>query len=880
MSRFLPWLTTFLQARRSPARRSAPRKAVRPTVEALENRLVPTITFLQQYGIQAYSNTQAVMNYDVPVYLLFWGSYWKNTTSDPEGATPTEQEVQQDIQSILGGPYLNTLKQYGATGKAYIADVVVDGNSEPPAGLNNGDLKNELLDHGLPEPDDFDNAPVYCVITPPNFKSTDSGFTGASHNTKYWWDGDAGVDPDSMPLIWLGGLQPYGMPQNGNYPDGNPKDGTVRDWYSTNFSHELAETITDVGDNGTSILASGGFVNKFGLSQTGTQIGDNEATQYTYRVNGVLTQSLWSLGDGENYVVADGNTTNFNVDTKDNNILNIQGVQNGQTNAGITFDVVTAGPRQGSLRVTMDTPHGPETAQFEPNQISAIQVNLGDGQDMVDVKNLPANVSLSITKGTSGQVTVQLGPNAQNLANNITLFRADGNATFTLAGSYTGPVTDSLNGVGPDSGILSVGRLAVIYDGFPSVTLSPTGTISRLTLQGSSFTSEQTTVTDAGTGSVWLDGRKGIKYSGVLELDDLTPAQSATYEFTGDDRFLGVTTTSVQVVDGPVVGGFQTTSLQQFFRRLGVAVMDPVNFAGKMNVTVQGGWQDITVGVIGVNNPNPAAGLATLAIDPGRGGILVNVAATPATVVTTVTNSGVSGNVETVTLKESGNGVQAIRGKVVVQNPNPNYGGKTNLIVDDTGDRTPQTAISLKDTELDGLAPAAITWDGIASLTVTGGSGGNAFSLLSFGKSPLTTLNAGSGGDSFTVQAFATSAYQLTINGGPGYDQLFIDVMTPGTKVFQTSTTVYLSNPSAPHGGNSTISYTDVEKVDVNQVTGLPPPPPGGGGDGGGNGPPAPGGQSPAGVESPHKPRKKRGHPRRQRHGVRHLKQTGQTNRK
>jgi hypothetical protein len=109
------------------------------------------------------------------------------------------------------------------------------------------------------------------------------------------------------------------------------------------------------------------------------------------------------------------------------------------------------------------------------------------------------------------------------------------------------------------------------------------------------------------------------------------------------------------------------------------------------------------------------------------------VESTPKSVATTVINDGVWFNLETVTLNTPSQGVQAIYGTVDVEYSLVNWGAKTNLVIDDTGDKTARSGVNLIDGQLTGLAPAKITWGAITSLTVTGGSGGNSFNVFSLG---------------------------------------------------------------------------------------------------------------------------------------------------
>ncbi len=384
MSRSGKWFRKLFQAGPSQGRNGTRRDQTRLTVEGLEDRCVPTIVFLPQYGQEGFQDKGGLRLNDVPVYLIFWGSYWKNTTTDATGATPTAQEIQSEVQSILGGPYLRLLTQYGVNGNAHLAGTYFD-NSDPSSGSFDGsqlsdDVVDTLQDNGsgLPEADDLSVTPLYCVVTPPGVmskKGNAASFNGMQYDVDFPF-----TDPDQIPLIWLGGVQPNGIPQN----------GTVRDWYSTNFSHELAEAITDINGDAIRVSPTPAFTNQFGANATGQEIGDNEADQYTYRVNGVLTQSLWSQRDGA-YVVSDGTAPTFSV--------------NGRTltlNGDATIDVAQSGPSQGGVRVT----YGGAVAQFEPGQLTGIQVSSA-GNETLTLNALPSGVSLFA--GAGGNLTIIYG---------------------------------------------------------------------------------------------------------------------------------------------------------------------------------------------------------------------------------------------------------------------------------------------------------------------------------------------------------------------------------------------------------------------------------------------------------------------------------------
>jgi hypothetical protein len=407
MSKLAHWFRKSSKNHRSRARRTRP--PARLSVESLEERTVPTIVFLPKYGPEGFADNHGTRLSDVPVYLIFWGSYWKKTTTDTNGSTPTVNEITSDVQSILGGNYLKLLTQYGVNGSAHLAGTYFDTSDWSSGSFDFSDVAHVadgLQDGGgLPEADDLSTTPLYVVVTPPHAQLKES--SAASKNGMQHDDDPPYTDVDQIPLIWLGGLQPNGIPQN----------GTVRDWYSTNFSHELAEAITDIGGDAIRVSPNPAFTNKYGQDATGQEIGDNEAEFNTYRLNGVLTQSLWSKNNGA-YAVSDGTTQQFIVT---NGILLVQGDQGGVRDDTITLDVAASGPSKGGVRVTLNG----EVAQFEPGQITSIQVYTGGGNDTVNVEAVPAGVSVALNKQGSGPATLNVSPGAHewgNIQSDVTVY--------------------------------------------------------------------------------------------------------------------------------------------------------------------------------------------------------------------------------------------------------------------------------------------------------------------------------------------------------------------------------------------------------------------------------------------------------------------------
>jgi len=200
------------------------------------------------------------------VNLIFWGSGW-NTTPAPN---PSLVAVANDIASILTGPYVSALDQYGVSparfGAAYLD------TSNPPNPFNTGNVQNkitDLIDNGtLPEPDEEPNDQFHCVLMPPgvSFQPGTAGglHTYAEYTDLDWFDLDWN---DRSHMAWV----LYG----------------TRAFMSSVFSHELAEALSDPEGNGIQVNPTN--------STNWNEIGD--ACRSTGLLNGVTVQSYWSQRD-------------------------------------------------------------------------------------------------------------------------------------------------------------------------------------------------------------------------------------------------------------------------------------------------------------------------------------------------------------------------------------------------------------------------------------------------------------------------------------------------------------------------------------------------------------------------------------------------------
>jgi hypothetical protein len=94
----------------------------RPTIEALEDRLVPTVIFQPQFGTEALRQGNGPVLSSTPVYLIFEGHYWQRPTG------LSYDDVINRVNDILGSSFLSGLGQYGSDGHAFLAGYSFDSN--------------------------------------------------------------------------------------------------------------------------------------------------------------------------------------------------------------------------------------------------------------------------------------------------------------------------------------------------------------------------------------------------------------------------------------------------------------------------------------------------------------------------------------------------------------------------------------------------------------------------------------------------------------------------------------------------------------------------------------------------------------------------------
>jgi hypothetical protein len=446
------WFRALLPHAHASARKSSRSPRVRLLFEELEDRRVPTVVFTPHYGAEGEWHGNGDHLSSIAVDLVFWGSnqYWDDTTVNQYyGAAGT----------MLASGYLSGITQYGSDAQASLFSSSVRDTSGLPDKVGQDDVEDEAgnlgdagrLHTGLPT--------VYVFVTP-DTTPQDFGTNTAGDN---WNDG-------VTHLIWIGATV------NGKLPN--------LDNFTLYLSHELAEAMSSTDGNGFEVEANPNWPNPNDIPTHG-QIGDYEPNSYSFRaLNGALVQPYWSAHD-QAVIVGDGTSaeqifltpiyTSGGFSGKYN--LAIFGDHAGGTNDMITLDSPASGPSRGGVLVNVNG----EIVQFDYGMISSISVYLGNGNDTVNLEQLPTTtdlqknpsaVSLTVYKDGDGAAVMNVSPVAQNLANihgnvdvndvtDVNLFDQAGGSGHTYTYTPAGFTRTDSSGQ-PDAGSFNLWNVPIV----------------------------------------------------------------------------------------------------------------------------------------------------------------------------------------------------------------------------------------------------------------------------------------------------------------------------------------------------------------------------------------------------------------------------------
>ncbi len=438
-------------------------------LEQLEARNMLTTLFTPQFGAEqtfVASGPGAPLQ-SVPLCFTFWGSYW-TTGNGPQ----QESQILNAAETMCGSGFFSDEKaEYQTDGKVGLDDWVIN-TSNPPQGFTQSQLnqafQSEIDSGALPESDNsIVGQAEYVVVTPPGILSNQPGDLGYNAGTyhslnfsyvseNFIWDGGgasttfnldtyttvlshevAELTVNPVGYSALNGIERVGYTVNpgASFLNAPLNSNQICDYEVQNYTARLggvdvqsywSQQYQDfiIPDNNT----QGFFVDNGVLSLVGGQNGI---------VNNTFSVELTSLGgleadmNGESVVFDPGEISSVNVvGGAGHDTLNIGTGILGHINVDATFgntqpflfnnsqltiqgdqlgtaynDSIFIGSSQEGLQATENG----DSIIFQPGAISSIQVNLGSGNEAVELSgDVPAVVSNIVFAniGTPGNDTL------------------------------------------------------------------------------------------------------------------------------------------------------------------------------------------------------------------------------------------------------------------------------------------------------------------------------------------------------------------------------------------------------------------------------------------------------------------------------------------
>ena len=287
------------------------------------------------------------------------------------------------------------------------------------------------------------NAPIYVVIVDPSHSDTNGGY---NHMGEY--------NEIPINMISIGTQSSTGSPNV--------------DSFGTTFSHEMVERMSDptddrYGNYGVRLNPPAGEPANINTGNN-SQIADNEAESYSYRLGGpggVDVQPYWSDMNPTRFptafIVPDGNSQRVTLSP----IWTVSGSPpvgtfSGQYDLTVDGDQFGAGT-QDSISVDTDAAGdvsvnlNGEIFYFDSGQLNSITVNTGGGINDVSIPHTSKSVPVTVVGGLGSTDTVTLG-NSINGVQGI-----QGDVTVTNPPSRTRLVIDDSTD--------SIARTVTVTDG-------------------------------------------------------------------------------------------------------------------------------------------------------------------------------------------------------------------------------------------------------------------------------------------------------------------------------------------------------------------------------------------------------------------------------
>lgn len=207
------------------------------------------------------SNGGGAIGTGLPVQLIFWGSAWNAATTSPSAGT-----IIASVQSILRGPWMSGLRQYGIR-RCNFGGAIVVTSPAPPGTYNDSNVEDLIWalidDNRFPEPDASGGRILYMVFMPPGSTYGPGGIRG-KHVVASDYD-----FPFDLDHAWVG------------FVVFNANLNTVL----SACTHELAEMCTDPESDAWQIPGN-----------PSQEIGD-VCNAVDGTLNGVSVESYWSATD-------------------------------------------------------------------------------------------------------------------------------------------------------------------------------------------------------------------------------------------------------------------------------------------------------------------------------------------------------------------------------------------------------------------------------------------------------------------------------------------------------------------------------------------------------------------------------------------------------
>jgi hypothetical protein len=228
--------------------------------------------------------------------FIFWGNSW-NTIGDAAWAEDANnnqkrwESLLSALTTIEDSTYLAALGQYGAATSFRYGSNMAIMTGPTPATFNEEDIQGVIanaIDNTSASENWVGVTPMMCVFVEPG--PSNAGADGA-HN--YF---DVGLLPQRVPYMWIGPDSILRVVSDDKHDGRDPGSRTRAafgvEHYTTIFSHELTEIITDPFGQG--VLVSPGPPS----DPSNNEIGDVCRASWDGLVTGPIVQAYWSQKDG------------------------------------------------------------------------------------------------------------------------------------------------------------------------------------------------------------------------------------------------------------------------------------------------------------------------------------------------------------------------------------------------------------------------------------------------------------------------------------------------------------------------------------------------------------------------------------------------------